>query len=160
MSDPRLPPAQSRLEHTGAREHWGCFFCGREHPTGLRLAFHAEADGSVRARIRCGALFEGYRETVHGGVIAALLDSAMTNCLFARGVSAVTAELRVRYLARARPDRMLEAVARLARTRRPLYHLEAELVPGGVTVARAHARFLEPRAAADTGRPGPAVAPH
>jgi len=39
----------------------------------------------------------GYEDQLHGGVISSLLDSAMTNCLFSHGKTAVTAELKVRY---------------------------------------------------------------
>jgi acyl-coenzyme A thioesterase PaaI-like protein len=34
---------------------------------------------------------------LHGGVISSILDGTMTNCLFAHGTVAVTAELRVRF---------------------------------------------------------------
>jgi len=40
---------------------------------------------------------EGYHQIVHGGAIAALLDAAMTHCLFGRGVMGLTAEMQVRY---------------------------------------------------------------
>lgn len=39
----------------------------------------------------------GYADQLHGGVISSLIDSAMTNCLFSQGKTAVTAELTVRY---------------------------------------------------------------
>ncbi len=34
---------------------------------------------------------------VHGGILAALLDDAMANCLWLRGVAAVTAKMALRY---------------------------------------------------------------
>jgi acyl-coenzyme A thioesterase PaaI-like protein len=38
------------------------------------------ADGGVEAHFDCSRIFEGYSHRIHGGVIAALLDGAMTNC--------------------------------------------------------------------------------
>lgn len=142
MPDSVAPDPQLLLERTRAHAHAGCFFCGVEHPTGMHLRFHAHADGSVTAGFRCGPLFESYRGTLHGGMIAALLDSAMTHCLFSRGIVAVTADLSVRFLIPAKPDEWTEVSARLVRARPPLYRLHAELVQDGVLVSRADARFM------------------
>jgi hypothetical protein len=87
------PDAQAVLEATGNSEHAQCLFCGKQNPIGFKLAFHARGDGSVHAVFPCERPLQSYPETLHGGVIAALLDSAMTNCLFSKGVIAVTAEL-------------------------------------------------------------------
>lgn len=152
---PDGPPgaAQTLLERTRAAAHAGCFVCGREHPTGLRLEFHARDDGSVAARFPCGRLFAGYREALHGGVIAALLDAAMTNCLFAKGISAVTAEMTVRYLTPVKLDLPAEVIAVVTRTRGPLYHLQAELSQGSTLAARAKATFMRSdRSARGNGR--------
>jgi uncharacterized protein (TIGR00369 family) len=40
---------------------------------------------------------QGYDGVVHGGILAALLDDAMANCLWLRGVAAVTAKMVLRY---------------------------------------------------------------
>jgi acyl-coenzyme A thioesterase PaaI-like protein len=40
---------------------------------------------------------QGYDGVVHGGILAALLDDAMANCLWLRGVPAVTAKMALRY---------------------------------------------------------------
>ena len=38
----------------------------------------------------------GFPESLHRGFVAVLLDSAMTNCMFAHGLVGVTGELKVR----------------------------------------------------------------
>lgn len=152
MKDEGASGPQARIDEAAAGVHSGCFFCGHENPIGLQLEFHAREDGSVLAAFRCGHRFEGYRETLHGGFVAALLDTAMTNCLFARGVTAVTAELRVRYLRPARPGEWTQVRASVARARRPAYRLVAEMLQEGVLVARAGATFMAKREAA---RPSP-----
>jgi uncharacterized protein (TIGR00369 family) len=143
MSEQHRHGAPSLLERTRADVHSRCFCCGREHPGGLRLEFHENADGSVTTRFPCDHAFEGYPETLHGGVVTALLDSAMTNCLFSRGIVAVTAELTVRFLGPVRLDHPVEVTAALTRTRGRLYYLRAELTQGQALTARAQATFMK-----------------
>lgn len=142
MSEAHRDTAQSLLEQTRAAAHSHCFFCGTEHPAGPRLEFHASGDGSVSARFEGGTVFEGYPETLHGGVVAALLDSAMTNCLFSRGIVAVTAEMTVRFLNPVRLDQPAEVTAAVAMVRGPLYCMRAELAQGPGLMARAQATFM------------------
>ena len=77
--------------------HPGCFVCGPANGHGLGLEFRLGEGGVVEASFACQGAFEGYPATLHGGIICALLDGAMTNCLFAHGHAAVTAELKVRF---------------------------------------------------------------
>jgi len=77
--------------------HAGCVLCGIENPWSLGLAFGPDDTGGVHAEILPDERLRGYDGMLHGGVAAALLDCAMTHCLFHRGVRAVTGDLRVRY---------------------------------------------------------------
>lgn len=77
--------------------HDTCIICGIKNPVGLKLQFEVLPDGSVRSEFMCKFIFEGYKEILHGGVIASLIDSAMTNCLFAHDILAFTAELTIKY---------------------------------------------------------------
>jgi uncharacterized protein (TIGR00369 family) len=136
-------PGQSRLEHTRHRSHPRCVLCGAEHDRGLRLDFELLPDGRVRAVFAGGEAYEGYPDTLHGGIIAALLDSAMTNCLFARGVIAVTARLNVRYLRPARLGSPVEVVGTLDKSSRSLHYLSAEVRQDGTVVANASGTFKD-----------------
>ena len=126
--------------------HPGCVVCGGANARGLRLRY-APGDGKgVEAILDCDASLEGYGGRLHGGVIAAALDGAMTHCLFAHGRTAVTAELVVKYkhpVAIGRPARVR---AWLERDLGPLYLLQAELVQDDVVKAAASAKFLEDEA--------------
>lgn len=145
--------AQKVLEATGTSAHAGCLFCGQQNPGGFKLAFHAREDGSVHAVFACERSLQGYPETLHGGVVSALLDSAMTNCLFSKGIVAVTAELTVRFLSPVRPGHPAEVTAAVTRARGPLYYLQAELTQGRTVTARAQATFVR-RARASLGEEG------
>lgn len=138
-----MSPAQKLLEDTREHEHPLCLFCGSKNPIGFKLPFTALEDGSVRADITCGSFFQSYPRTLHGGVISALLDSAMTNCLFARGVVAVTGELNVRFVEAVDVDRAVEVRAAVEREYGPLYQMRAELTQSRRVRARATAKFVK-----------------
>ncbi len=128
-----------------SRLHAQCIFCGVDHPQGLRLVFNTHADGRVEAEFPCDRLYQGYAGCLHGGVIASLLDSAMTNCLFAHERVAVTGELSVRYLKPVIISRPAMVSAWLVESRAPLFILDGEVRQNGEIMARATAKFMEVR---------------
>ena len=78
-----------------------------------------------------------------GGVIASMLDGAMTNCLFAQGIVAVTGELTVRYWKPVLIGCELQLRAWIEGQHRPLYLMRAELAQQGCVNATASAKFME-----------------
>lgn len=133
--------SQPVLEVTASAAHSHCLLCGAENEDGLGLGFQVLPDESVYAVFAPSERHEGYPETLHGGLIAALLDSAMTNCLFARGVIAVTARLNVRYLRPGRLGMPMEVLAMLVRSSRGVHYLDAEVRQNGGAVATASGTF-------------------
>jgi uncharacterized protein (TIGR00369 family) len=142
---------QSDLSELRTRGHERCVVCAPSHPLGLRVEYHVGADGLVHAEFACHQVFQGYPGQLHGGVVTALLDGAMTNCLFAHGIEAVTGELTVRFLRPVLADHVAAVRARLVKAFRRLYVLEAELIQENVTVARAQGKFLKRPAKAGAG---------
>ncbi|MDD5679008.1 MAG: PaaI family thioesterase [Kiritimatiellae bacterium] len=123
--------------------HPHCIVCGGQHNRGLKLSFQACDNGGVEGRFTCSRLFQGYEGFLHGGVISALLDGAMTNCLFACGKTAMTGELTVRFLFPALVDCKVIVRAWIKKSRPPLHTMESELQQAGRVVARATAKFME-----------------
>ena len=80
-----------------ATEHLCCFACGQQNRNGLGLNFAPSPEGGVQAVFSCSSGYCGYDGILHGGVISTLLDAAMTNCLFAEGIVAVTVEIKVQF---------------------------------------------------------------
>ncbi|MGH9559952.1 MAG: PaaI family thioesterase [Terracidiphilus sp.] len=72
-----------------------CFGCGPANPTGLRLEFLVAEDGAVVSLPEIPISFEGHPGFLHGGVIATLLDEAMSKAVRALGYPSVTAKLEV-----------------------------------------------------------------
>ncbi|HEX3435471.1 MAG TPA: PaaI family thioesterase [Pseudacidobacterium sp.] len=80
-----------------------CFGCGTENKTGLRLKFFIDEQQQIVCRIRLAQRFEGPPGHAHGGIIATLLDEAMSKANRLHGVTAMTRQMDVEYL---RPVRL------------------------------------------------------
>ncbi len=109
---------------------------------GLALRYAAAPDGSVSATFLGNPTLEGYEGIMHGGVVTALLDGAMTNCLFAQGIRALTGDLRVRYRSPVQVAEELTVRAWVETSGQAFFQLEAELAQGGETKARAQGKFM------------------
>ena len=133
---------QDRGTDVRGRAHPHCFVCGSSLG-GLKLHFVSRPDGSVEARFDCDAQYEGYPGIVHGGIVASLLDGAMTNCLFAQGRAALTADLHVRFRHPLVSGREAAVRARIQRDTPPLFVLSAEIVQDAQVKATAIGKFLE-----------------
>src|SRR5580698_456621 len=75
-----------------------CFGCGQANPVGLHLEFLLAEDGSVVSFATVADTYEGPPGYLHGGIIATLLDEAMSKAVRARGLIAMTRKLDVEYL--------------------------------------------------------------
>ena len=126
--------------------HAGCMVCGL--PSVLGLSFHATEQG-VKASLKLKPEWQGYSSALHGGMIATLLDAAMTHCLFHQGIEAMTADLQIRYLAPVSCPDSIELEAQLVERRKLVFELVAELRSAGVVKARAKAKFMRRRALPD-----------
>ena len=124
-------------------QHGRCVVCSPSHPLGLRVEYHVGVDGVVHAQFLCQKVFQGYPGQLHGGVVTALLDGAMTNCLFAHGIEAVSGELTVRFLRPVATDHIARVSAGLKKASHRLYILEAELTQENLTVAKATGKFVK-----------------
>ncbi|HHY87061.1 MAG TPA: PaaI family thioesterase [Verrucomicrobia bacterium] len=140
MTDPET--AQARLRGTQEDAHPFCFVCSASNPMGLALRYASQPDGSVAATFLGNCALEGYSGVLHGGVIAALLDGAMTNCLFAHGFAALTVELKVRYHESVVAAELVAVRAWLEDNSHGLYLLRAELTQGGKVKASAAGKFM------------------
>ena len=124
-------------------DHSGCLLCGNLNPRSLKLSFHVAGNGAVETQFQAHTELQGYNGVLHGGVIAALLDAAMTHCLFHQGVQAVTGDLRVRFVRAVSCNAFLDVRAWVSYSHPPLYRLRAEIVVDKQIMARAEAKFMK-----------------
>jgi acyl-coenzyme A thioesterase PaaI-like protein len=145
--DVKTPPRRRGSAERPIRAscHAGCVVCGPGSPLGLGLCFIMREDGAVESRCDCPASLAGYPDQLHGGVVAMLLDSAMTNCLFAHDHEAVTAELVVRYRSPVATKQGATLRSWIERIHPRLSLVAAELVQNGKVRASASAKFVERR---------------
>jgi len=120
-----------------------CMVCGREQECGLGLCFVLQPDGSVATEFVCAEEFQGYPGMLHGGLIATLIDGAMTNCLFAHGLAGVTGELTVRFRRPVEPGAPLQIKARITRRVGPLALLEATVRQFAQVCAEGQGKFVQ-----------------
>lgn len=125
------------------RLHPFCMVCSGSNPYGLALEFETGETRETKASFHANAALEGYAGVLHGGMIATLLDGTMTNCLFAHGIAALTAELQVRYHEPVAIGPEISLCARIQQRHPPLYLLSAELIQDGRLKAAASAKFME-----------------
>jgi uncharacterized protein (TIGR00369 family) len=131
------------LKNVREQAHPHCLVCSSTNPMGLGVEFTPMADGSVQGSFLGGQVFQGYNGLMHGGVIAALLDGAMTNCLFAAGREALTAELKVRYRQSVAVGESMTVRAWIETSSSRLHCLRAELTQEGCVKAIATGKFMQ-----------------
>ncbi len=90
------------------------------------------------------AVHQGWPHTVHGGLVAALLDEAAAYVAYVRDQRAATARLNIRFHGPALIDDALRVDARLTRTTRRLLEVHAWVSTRstGETIAEADASLM------------------
>lgn len=147
-TEPDRKPTGATLDAMQREHHPACFVCGNGGGPTLGLDFRLADDGSVESDFDCAARLQGYPDRLHGGVVCALLDGAMTHCLFAHGLAGVTAELKVRFREPALLGVSAVVRARLTQRLPPLFRLSAEVVQQGRVVAAGEGAFVDSAAVA------------
>src|SRR5512137_2801974 len=74
-----------------------CFACGLENKEGLCIEWKVEGKTTM-AEFVPQKKFQGWKDIVHGGIIATLLDEAMTRLAWIVCGGALTAEMTVRFV--------------------------------------------------------------
>lgn len=143
-----MPRAAPRIPvHRGGRP--GCFGCDPSLAAGLRLRFRAERGappGTLLARCRLRLEHMGPPGIAHGGIVATLLDEAMTKVAAHAGVFALTRELTVTFEAPTRLGVPLAVRGSLRSVKGRVRLHEATLHDAkGTLLARATATFIVPR---------------
>lgn len=75
-----------------------CFCCGPENPIGLKLSFEETPEGRMRTLWTPRKEHQGFKDIVHGGLVATVLDEVMVRLLYLKGIHAVTAGMETRLI--------------------------------------------------------------
>ena len=121
-----------------------CFVCGESNPIGLNLRFEADG-GIVRTRFTPRAEHIGFKQVIHGGLVAPVLGEIMVWA----GVTqtkrfADCAELTVRFQNPLRPGEETFATAELVANRRnKIFEVKSKLKDNaGKIFATATAKYI------------------
>jgi uncharacterized protein (TIGR00369 family) len=121
-----------------------CFGCGQANESGLRLEFLLKEDGGVLTLPAVPDRFEGHPGYLHGGVIATLLDEAMSKSARARGLLTMTRKLEVEYLRPVPSAAPLRVEGRVTKSEGRRHWMEAEIRNAeGTVLAQGKGLFLE-----------------
>ena len=132
------------LDHTAQNR---CFGCGHANLTGLRLEFFLAEDQSVVCLPTVGDSFEGPTGLLHGGIIATLLDEAMSKAVRVRGLTAMTRKMEIEYLRPVPSSAPIRIEGRLARSEGRKHWTDAKILDERAQVlATATGLFVEIRA--------------
>lgn len=104
--------------------------------------FQPDQDGGVTAEFTGNHRLQGYNGILHGGIISALLDTAMAQCLLHQNIKAVTGELNIRFCKPVPCTAKLQIRAWVEESLPPLYLLRGEIHVDSQRVAKARGKFM------------------
>ena len=104
----------------------GCFACGMRNDAGLKLVFRLEGDEIV-TEYTPEARFQGFPGVLHGGILATLLDEALSRTATAEGRWMMTGKLEIRFRSAAPVGRRLRVAARTLASRARMLQAAAEI---------------------------------
>jgi uncharacterized protein (TIGR00369 family) len=126
-----------------------CFGCGQANPVGLHLEFLLAQDGAVVSFAVVPDSYEGPPGYLHGGIIATLLDEAMSKSVRARGIVAMTRRLEVEYLRPVPSGSQIRLEGRVMRSDGRKHWVEAKILDeSGTVLAEGKGLFIEIRRSA------------
>ena len=144
MTKPARPAATHKLEPLSHGALNRCFGCGQQNPSGLRLKFFVDEQRTIVCRVRLAKRFEGPPGHAHGGIIATLLDEAMSKANRQFGVLAMTRQMEVEYLKPVPLGVRLLLAGRHSGSLGRKHRCEAEIQnEDGAVLARAKGLFVE-----------------
>jgi uncharacterized protein (TIGR00369 family) len=124
-----------------------CFGCGPANAVGLHLEFLKAQDGTIVCHATIGTNYEGPPGYVHGGMIATMLDEAMSKAVRTLGVTAMTRHMEVDYLRPVHSSVPIRIEGRLVRSDGRKHWAEAAVLSeNGSKLATASGLFIEVKA--------------
>jgi uncharacterized protein (TIGR00369 family) len=120
-----------------------CFGCGSDNPQGMHLKFFPDRQNGFSSSFRLGRRYTGPPGHCHGGIIATILDEAMSKLNKKRDIIAATARMTVEYLRPVPLSKPLHVQARETRKRGRRVTRLAEIVDEkGTVLARGRGLFV------------------
>ena len=120
-----------------------CLLCGKDNPLSLKLRFASGGENKVITEFTCKSFMQGYDGILHGGVIMALLDSAMTNCIFQNNSQALTARMSVQFVQPIPANATIVISAEIVKSINTLFVVKSKIENNNELMATAEAKFIK-----------------
>jgi len=112
-----------------------CFVCGKKNAAGLQLEFQQNPrSGEIEVQVVFPARLQGWQNTVHGGLLATVLDETMIKAAAAAGIKTVTAEISVKYKKPALTGSTFLASGKILETRGRIITAESRICDSSGTI--------------------------
>jgi uncharacterized protein (TIGR00369 family) len=135
-------PARGHATKSFPQKKNFCFACGHDNPYGMGLKFNQEGKRFV-CKFRLGKRYTGPPGHCHGGIIATILDDAMSKLNKLRHVIAVTSKMTVEYLKPVPLNKPLRVESHeLSKRGRRLTHIAEISDANGIVLARSRGLFI------------------
>lgn len=122
----------------------GCFVCGQKNQIGLKARFFWDGEKAV-CDITADEAYAGYKNILHGGIIATMLDEIMIKALLAQDILSVTAEITIRLKKPVFSGDKLHLEGWKTGKNGPVYSAKGRAInQNGDTVAEATAKYVSP----------------
>jgi uncharacterized protein (TIGR00369 family) len=123
-----------------------CFGCGPASSNGLHLEFRLAEDKTAVCLATIPESFESFSGYLHGGIIATLLDEAMSKAVRTLGIMAMTVQMEIDYLRPVPSGKPIRLEGRLLRSEGRKHWAEATITSGkGSTLAKSKGQFMQVR---------------
>ena len=120
-----------------------CFACGMSNPDGLRIEWKVDGTCATAEFVPEGK-YQGWKGIVHGGILATLLDEAMTRLAWVVCGGALTAEMTVRYVKPAKVGETLFIRGEIVKDAPRMVEMKASLCDGeGKVIAHAVGKAIK-----------------
>lgn len=119
-----------------------CFVCGPKNPIGLRLKFYFNGK-TIKTEFIPKKEHQGYLNIVHGGIISTLLDEIMVKLALAMDISAVTAQMEIRFRKALNVGEKIIVEAKILKSTKKILETYAEAVSeNNVVIADAKGKLI------------------
>ncbi len=120
-----------------------CFACGSYNPIGLKLKFKLDPEnGTAVSETVIADHFNGWKGTVHGGIITTLLDETMVYACTSSGWFTVTGTIEVKFHKPVPTGKMLVITGRIEENRGRSILTSGTLELNGKVLASAKATLI------------------
>jgi uncharacterized protein (TIGR00369 family) len=120
-----------------------CFACGKDNPIGLKMEFLFEND-EVTVKFTPKEEHQGWKNVIHGGILATLMDEAMARVIINSGYNVVTSSMDMRFLRPAKSGEEITITGKINRIDgKNIYAVSKILNGNNKTVASSRGTYVK-----------------